>query len=287
MQQLDLEPVRPLSEGANIESWIGFKHFSYLAEAAAQGYLRVTGLSQDQMLNQLDVSVDITELRMRLPSPLYADSVLTAQVQGERPSPEELPGKLRVRGTSDHAGRTATCFETSLVFSAWPRRKLDDGLAHAHRESGSGTLPVDDDDGTHVWSFTIPYPYCRASSVIQFDGYVRLIEEAIERLLRDRGISVRRLLVERGWIPVVTGWRISITAPAFMEETLIIRTRTTGVFKSILWDTEITFSTLRGGTEVEVARSSITHGYANTRGDHSGQMATFDAEVLNALRGDP
>ena len=102
--------ARPLSEGANIESWIGFKHFSYLAEGAVQDFLRETGMSQDDMLRETGESVDIVEFSLRLPSPLYADSRVSLHVEGERADPSRPPADaLRVRGDRVSAEASARC----------------------------------------------------------------------------------------------------------------------------------------------------------------------------------
>ena len=280
--------ARPLSEGANIESWIGFKHFSYLAEGAVQDFLRETGMSQDDMLRETGESVDIVEFSLRLPSPLYADSRVSLHVEGERADPSRPPADaLRVRGDRVSAEASARCLEGRAGLRGWSREELDAMLSRAAQAgpevSSTASIMRGAAPGLHDWLFTVPYPYCRASSVMQFDGYVRLVEDSVERFLRAQGVSVRRLLVERGWIPVVTRWNLTIDEPVLMEEELVISTDVTGVFKGLLWDSDIGFHVVRDGERVTVARASITHGYAITRGRLSGTMAAFDDELLHAF----
>ena len=280
--------ARPLSEGANIESWIGFKHFSYLAEGAVQYFLRDTGMSQDDMLRETGESVDMVEFSLRLPSPLYADSLVSLHVEGERANPLRPPtDALRVCGDRVSAEASVRCLEGRARLRGWSREELDATLSRTAQAgpavSSTASIMRDAAPGLHDWLFTVPYPYCRASSVMQFDGYVRLVEDSVERFLRAQGVSVRRLLVERGWIPVVTRWSLTIDEPVLMEEELVIGTDVTGVFKGLLWDSNIGFHVVRDGERVTAARASITHGYAITRGRLSGKMAAFDDELLHAF----
>lgn len=275
--------LRPLSEGANIESWIGFKHFSYLAEAGIQEYLRNTGRSQDAIL-RAGHSVDIASLSLRLPSPLYADSLVDVHVEGERRETDSLSEMLCVEGLSRDSGERRRCLQGTAMLNQHRLADLEDCLARIEKQ-GQAKIPRAraDAPGHHDWHFTVPYPFCRAASVLQFDGYVRLVEDGIERYLRAHGISVRRLLVERGWIPVVTDWKINIHEPVFMEETLLIRMDVTSIFKGLLWETRISFVAMRDDKETTVAESFIRHGYAVTKGPGAGTMATFDKEVRHAL----
>ncbi|HEU4426336.1 MAG TPA: acyl-CoA thioesterase [Pilimelia sp.] len=281
--------LRPRYEGANIRTWIGFKHFMYLAEDAVLSWFRERGLGPHRLYHQHGVGLAVVDSSLLLPAVLEVDDEVHAEVTaGDR------PGRfgVRLRVHRDGADRLVS------------RGKLTVALV---REDGTpGTEPVPDElaplvvDGVtgaraepdaeppgtpYEWSVRAPYFYCHFSDRLQHSAYVRLLEETVDRFLHARGISVPRMLRERGWIPVVSRAHVRLLADAHMDETVHIRLAVVDVFRATTYDARMDCHVVRDGRRVPVATARIQHGYARSRGPDAGQLASLDDGVVAALLG--
>ena len=124
---------------------------------------------------------------------------------------------------------------------------------------GVARLPA---DGAFVHRWRAPYFYCHFSDRVQHSGFVRCLEEVVDRFLADRGISVGRMLRERSWIPVVSRARVRLLTPAHMEETVHTVFTVTDVLRGTMFDGRMDCFVERNGAFWPVATATILHGYA-------------------------
>lgn len=135
------------------------------------------------------------------------------------------------------------------------------------------------------WRAPVRYSYCHFTEWLQLSGYLRLLEEAVDRFLADRGISIATLLAGRRWIPVVPRSRVEILAEARMEEELYTVYTVEEVFKDATYTSRLDCYVRRDGALVPTATGSITHGYAVIESRRDWRLVAFDDHVLRALAG--
>ncbi|WP_326678164.1 thioesterase family protein [Streptomyces sp. NBC_01237] len=313
--------MRPPYEGGNINTAIGFKCVNYLLEAAVLDHFRAVGLGATELYLVHGLNFDVTGLETRLHTVLTLDDDVllevtpktkdkddalvfgvTATVQRDGAPKKAVSSKLRVllrRDTQVDAAaplpeelrrfvvdRLATAEPTALA--ATP---VDDFAGAVHRGESGDTDPVLAEiiggDNAVGWKWKVPYYYCHFTERMQMSGYLRQMEEAKHVFVASRGISIKRMLNERGWIPVVTQCKIRFTDETIMEENLYTVYTVESVFKDMLYTSRVDFYVVRDGALVQTATGSITHGYCHKESpDAEWQMTVFDDEVLHALRGE-
>lgn len=133
------------------------------------------------------------------------------------------------------------------------------------------------------WKWRIPYIYCHFSERLQMSGYLRQMEEAADLFLAARGISIKRLLDERRWIPVVPSSRIQILDEVVMEEDLYTVYTVEEILKDLTYTSRMDCYVVRGGTLVHTATGAITHGYAAIENRRDWRLVAFGDRVLAAL----
>jgi acyl-CoA thioesterase FadM len=138
-----------------------------------------------------------------------------------------------------------------------------------------------------VWRWRIPYFYCHFSDRLQHSGYLRVLEEIVDVFLAERGISIRTMLDQHRWIPVVPRARLNILREAYMEEELHTVFAVTEVFKNLTYTASIDCYVRRAGRFVHTATGTITHGYAVIIDRHDWKLVPFDERTLAALHGRP
>ncbi|MFF0506734.1 hypothetical protein ACIQU8_35365 [Streptomyces griseus] len=312
--------MRPPYEGGNINTAIGFKCVNYLLEAAVLDHFRAVGLGATELFLVHGVNFDVTGVDTRLHTVLTLDDdvllevtpktkdtdaamvfAVTATVQRDGAPKKAVSSKLRVllrRDTNVEAtaplpaelrrfvvDRLATAEPTEIA--ATP---VDDFAGAVHRGEGGDTDPVlaeiIGDENAVGWKWKVPYYYCHFTERMQMSGYLRQMEEAKHVFVASRGISIKRMLNERGWIPVVTQCKLHFTDETIMEENLYTVYTVESVFKDMLYTSRVDFYVVRDGKLVQTAAGSITHGYCHKESpDAEWQMTVFDDEVLRALRG--
>jgi len=136
-----------------------------------------------------------------------------------------------------------------------------------------------------VWSWRIPYFYCHFTERLQLTGYLRIMEEIVDILLAERGVSIRRLLDDRNWIPVVPHSSVALLDEARMEEEVHTFFTVTDIFKDFTYTARMDSYVIRDGLLVPTATGSITHGYAVIQNRRDWSLVSFDDRLLGALRG--
>lgn len=308
---------RPGFEGANIHTWIGFKHFMYQLEEAALEYCREHGLSPQRLYQEHGLCLETVEARARLLHTLQIDDRIEVEVRradsavagelalsaemfveadGERR--KALSGRLQLllRSASDgpgpeHLPREVAALLHPMIDRAAkqpaPLIHLPDGLSVKEAERTLPALLQSAHGNAFVWPSRIPYFYCRYTQWLHYSGYVRLMEEVVDRFLADRGISIRTMLETRNWIPVVYDARIEILREALLEETIYTVFTLQETLKEITYTARVDWYVFRGGALLRTATGRINHSYLGIEGRSGGQLVTFDEATMAALRGVP
>ncbi|MDG4800855.1 thioesterase family protein [Micromonospora sp. WMMD980] len=289
-------PARPGFEGANIRTWIGFKHFAYLVEQGVLQWFRERDHGPGRLYLEHGVGLSVRECSLLLPAVLEVDDEVSVTAT------PGAAGRFAVRVTrvGGAAGAEPVTACRARVRVALVREPdapasapLPADLAGLLEEPGAGEPgPAAGADPAatlraagagFVWAWRVPYFYCQYSQRMQHAGYVRLLEEVVDRYLADRGLSVGRMLRERGWIPVVSRARVEVVGDARVEEPMWVTFTVTDVLKDVTYDARMTCHVLRDGRLTQVASATILHGYAASRGPDAGSLATLDPETVAAL----
>ncbi|MGW7272430.1 thioesterase family protein [Streptomyces sp. NPDC054864] len=303
--------VRPRYEGNNINTWIGFKHVNYLVEEAVLAHFREHGLPTRVLFEEYGLGLEITDLDTRILNAFHLDEEATARV--EPVGGDQLA--FRVVLTKDGKNKDVTSkvtvtlrreqyvdavsavpaelqrFAVDRIATAAPVRDAelvpgaDLGLTATHN---TDPLLKELTEGSNAiaWRWRIAYPYCHNNERLQMSGYLRLMEEAKDRLVAHRGISIKTLLDERKWIPVVPRSNIRFLDEALMEEELHIVYTVEEVFKDVTYTSRMDCYVIRDGKLVPTATGTIVHGYAVFENRKDWSLVNFDEHVLAALRGE-
>jgi hypothetical protein len=300
--------LRPRYEGSNICTWIGFKHVNYLVEEAVLDHLRQNGHRAGELYERYGLCVDITDIDTKIMSAFHIDSLATATV---RPIPSDGP-ELRFAVEMSLDGVKAVTSKVSVAFRLDPRgweaedapaalaphvvTRLGRRAEHAAVQPGEpvpAPIPVDGDpldqltagQNAFGWAWRIPYFYCHFTERIQMSGYLRQMEEILDLFVADRGASIKTLLDEQNWIPVVPKSRITILDEAKMEEELYTVFTVEDVFKRYTFTARMDCYVQRDGHLVPVATGRITHGWAQIENRRDWSMVRFDDRLTDALTG--
>ncbi|MGV4987386.1 hypothetical protein ACVB8X_41985 [Streptomyces sp. NRAIS4] len=298
--------VRPRYEGSNICTWIGFKHVNYLVEEAVLDHFRQAGLPARALYEEHGLGLDLVSIDTRILHAFHMDDQAEAQVvpwtkdddttlgfkvtvQVERDGEihKAVTSKVRVSLRMDTYLEAAGEVPEQLARFAVAR--LGDDL---EREPAA-TAPAEEEilaaltagQNAYAWKWNIPYPYCHFTERIQMSGYLRLMEEGKDRFVADRGISIKTLLDDRRWIPVVPRSDIRILDEALMEEDLYTVYTVEEVFKDFTYTSRMDWYVLRDGKLVKTATGRIVHGYALIENRRDWKLVNFDQRVLDALHG--
>lgn len=298
--------ARPRYEGANIRTWIGFKHFYYLVEEAVLEWFREQGSGPRALFHEHGLGVEIVDCSLQLPHLLEVDDEVRAEVGRDghgrlavrlavrRDDREVVVGKARVtvalvreRDATEH--RPAPEALRGMDLAELADAGTVDTPDHRRIPAGRTVADVLAPGGTpaFLWSWRAPYFYCHFSDRVQHSGYVRALEEVVDRFLADRGLSVGRLLRDRAWIPVVSRSRVRLVEAARMEETVHTVLTVTDVLRRSLYEARVDWYVQRDDRLVHAATASILHGYAVSRGPRAGQLVELDDRVIATLTGAP
>jgi acyl-CoA thioesterase FadM len=308
--------VRPRYEGSNICTWIGFKHVNYLVEEAVLDHFRQAGTPARKLYEDHGLCVEFVEIDTRISSAFHMDDLVTADVV---PSTRALSGelafsvslsverdgkqikaasaKVRVALRVDHRGGPAETVPDGLAAFTTDVISRDDPKAlpipvvtpFGLGRGGVGGDPVlselTKDTNAFAWRWRVPYPYCHFTERLQMSGYLRQMEEVVDLFLADRGVSIRTLLDEQNWIPVVPRSTISMLEEVLMEEDLYTVFTVEDVFKGVTYTARMDCYVLRDGKLVRTATGRITHGYAVIQNRRDWSLVDFDERMLKALAG--
>ncbi len=308
---------RPGFEGANIHTWIGFKHFMYQLEEAALEYCRQHDLSPQRLFQKHGLCLETVAARVRLLHPLHMDDCVQIEV---RPDPraiagelglavemfveadgdrsKALTGKIQVLLRSDSGEPAPASLPSELAALTHPAIDrtakqpapaidLPAAVGPADAERILPDLLRSAHGNAFVWPWRIPYFYCHYTQRLHYSGYVRLMEEVVDRFLADRGISIRTMLDSRNWIPVVSEARIEILREVRLEDTVYTVFTLEDIVKEISYTARVDWYVYRGGGLMRTATGHISHAYIGIESRSEGQLVTFDAATIAALRGMP
>lgn len=300
--------THPRYEGANIRTWIGFKHFMYLVEEAILEYFRERGHGVQSMFHEHGLGLEILDCSAQLPRALEIDDDVTVRVTS---APRQRDGRgaaFVAEITTSPEGKPVTALRAKIrvalireddvpaecavpeILRSYVADSLDevtdphDSLPIRPDQSPADVL-TPTGSGAYLWSWRAPYYYCHFSDRVQHSAFVRTLESVVDRFLHDRDLSIGHLMRDRAWIPVVSRARVRLHAPAHMEETIHTVFRVDDILLNTTYTATMECWVQRADHLVLVASGTIMHGYAISRGEHAGTVARLDEATQSALLG--
>ncbi|MGF1662365.1 MAG: hypothetical protein ACFCVG_07815 [Kineosporiaceae bacterium] len=307
--------LRPRFEGTNICTWIGFKHVNYLVEEAVLDHLRRRGTSSRRLFEEFGAGVEIVDIDTRILHALHIDDEATVTVEPGRPRPGVWSFKVTMHVDQPGGSVKAVSAKVGVQLRlddrhpSQPAAPLPEDLAGyavaavgdatvvplpadpvVGRPAGRGAVtrdvPAELRTGTGpavAWSWRIPYFYCHHTVRLQTSGLLRQMEEVVDLFLAEHGASIRTLLDEQDWIPVVPHSRVTQTGEALMEEELLTVFEVESVFKDATYTARMDCYAVRPEGLVKVGTGVITHGYAVIDGRTSWSLVAFDDRLMRAV----
>jgi acyl-CoA thioesterase FadM len=306
--------LRPSFEGCNIGTWIGFKHVLYLVEAGLLQFFREWGHEPGRLFEAYALCLEMNRSRTRLLSAISIDEEVLVECAPRQPTGSCLPFSVSVRRARAVGSGRLVHSEVDVAirlvhqdrdpplppppelapYVAASARPVSAAItSHEHSAlvgasppSGAAQQLREKQPRAMIWKRRIPYFYCHYTDKLQHSGYVRLMEEAVELLLAERGISIARMLRERDWIPVVSDVSIELLEEAYMEELLYTVLQVEEIYKQVTHRARFDCYVEREGRLLKTAAGSVTHAYLRI-GDRGtgGAVVPLDDDVVAALRG--
>lgn len=310
--------LSPGYEGANIGTFIGFKHVNYLVEKAVIEHFRASGVPVGELYERHGLGFDVVELESRLRGGLFVDDQAELEVKPvSDETATELAFKVSITVRRDGAPKKIVTSSVRAVLrrdeddrrlpgrtpapvalARFTVERIGDGEPGDQVPTATGNLvsggTIDRDpvlehllagQNGYGWKFRIPYPYVHFYSRMHMSSYLRQMEEAKHRFVDARGISIGQQLAERNWIPAVTHSSIEILGEALLEEDLYTVYRVESVFKTLLYTARMDCYVVRDSRLLKVATGVITHGYGMVENGNQARVVELDETVLNALTG--
>lgn len=303
----------PHPEGNNVNMWIGFKHVMYLAEQAIHQHFKNAGLSFTQMFEELGLVMELVHNSGRFLHALKMDDeaeivvapavrqldgclsfTIKMFVSRDGKKIKNYTGKVRVVLKRDNSLKDSLQTERDISplapyitdIAGLPGEEKMEPIAVPEGANVEELLPVADKDADRlVWKFYVPYFYSHGNQRLKMSGYERLMEEAADRYVAQRGISVANMLKDRNWIPVVPTADINILDEVFMGEDLYIVYQCENVVKDFTYACGMDCYVVRQDKLIHVSTGSITHGYAEIYNRVDWALVSLDEQLLTAVRG--
>lgn len=317
--------LSPSYEGANIGTVIGFKHVNYLVEKAVIEHFRRSGLPVGGLYETHAIGFDVVSIDSRLHAALVVDDEAVVTVDPvTKDGASELSFKVSVSVQREGELKKAV---TASVRAVLRLDEDDQRVAHREPVTGGleqfvvprigGAAPGDEAPGDEVaalgpallsgastdsdpvldqllagrngyaWKVRVPYTLVHFFERLQMSGYLRLMEEAKHRFVDSRGISIRSLLTERNWIPLVSHSTVTMLDEALLEEDLYVVYTVQDLFKDLLYTARVDYYVVRDGRLVQTATGTITHGYGVPEDNGKGaRLVGWDDKVSRAFRGE-
>ncbi|GAA3452198.1 thioesterase family protein [Dactylosporangium matsuzakiense] len=294
--------VRPRYEGSNICTWIGFKHVNYMVEDAVLSYFREHGYAAGTLYERYGLCVDLVDIDSRILHAFHIDDLATAVV-----SPRGIEGgqlKLRVELFVERDGKRLKATRSTVGVSlrldprGWDAEPVPAELAPiavdrlgtggAHVALPAGADPIQTliaGQNATGWSSRMRYFYCHFTERLQMSGYLRQMEEVLDRFMEDRGRSIKLMLDEQNWIPVVPQNQITILDECKMEEDLYTVFVVEDVYKRLTFTARMDTYVKRGDTLIQTATGKITHGWAVIENRRDWSLVDFDDALLAVVSG--
>ena len=311
--------LAPRFEGSNICTWIGFKHVMYCIEEAVLEHYRYHGMAPRRLYEENGLCLEIVGSDVRILHALHMDDqvrVIVRPVPGLHDHALRVAAEIRVerdgREIRAVTARVDVLFRmddsmiTAMAPSPTPVEALKACTVNRIRRGKQKSVPVMNistarepscpdtnameilraqNGNAFVWKWHVPYFYCHFNDRMQHSGYLRLMEEVLDLFVAERGISIRTLLENKRWIPVVPHARLEILDEAMMEETIYTVFTVEEIFKETTYRSRMDCYVTRHGSLVHTATGSITHGYAVIENRRDWALVRFDEEVMRALQG--
>jgi acyl-CoA thioesterase FadM len=309
--------LKPRFEGSNICTWIGFKHVMYCVEEAVLEHFREQNLAPRKLYEERGLCLEIVNSSVRILHALHMDDTVQIHVKPKtKPDDHELTLGIELMVERDGKALKALTGTVQVLF------RLDDSVVTAHAGAAIGDPRLSrytvgrihrgapqsipglnlsrspgvvspavrsalgaDQSNSFIWKWHVPYFYCHFNDRLQHSGYLRLMEEVLDLFVADRGISIRTLLENKKWIPVVPAANLQILGEAMMEETIYTVFTVEDIFKDTTYKSRMDCYVERHGGLVHTASGHITHGYAVVDSRRGWSLVTLDREVVSALRG--
>lgn len=306
--------LRPRFEGANICTWIGFKHVNYLVEEAVIAHFRAAGYGVGRLFEDFGLGFDIVNLQTRILHALHIDDEVRAVVT-KLPSANEtcqfrvhlmvrrraadvkaVSAKVDVvlRRDSRHRGgeilatpAELASFEVETIGPPAESIPIPPSVSALSVAGVSGRVPAEllaKGGKAVMWRQRIPYFYCHHTVRLQMSGLLRNMEEVVDLFLEEHGASIRTLLDEQDWIPVVPVSQISMHGEGLMEEEILTVMEVTQVFKQSTYTARVDTYAIRGEELFLLATGSITHGYAVIENRSDWSLIEFDGRLMSAVK---
>ncbi|GAA3733982.1 thioesterase family protein [Salinactinospora qingdaonensis] len=312
-QRVSAVTVRPRYDGANIRTWVGFRQFLAMAEETVLGWFRERGAGPQRLYHEFGLGLSIVDSSGLLPAVLEVDDEVTGEARLTKPGrfavtltveragtrTVTMRGKVTVALVEEHGAPVPPAAPADVTALLPDLGTATSVVVPAVTAADAATAPpaldaADDDpmrllappgSGVFGWTWRARYPLCHYSDRLQHSSYVAALEEVVDRFLAERGISVGRMLAERGWIPVVSRARVRMLADVHMEEEVHTTFTVTDVLKNLTWEARMDCYVAREGRLTHTATASILHGYAISRGSGAGGLAELDEATVAALTG--
>lgn len=309
--------LRPRFEGSNICSWIGFKHVMYLVEEAVLDHFRQHDLIPRALYEDHGLCVEIVDSGVRILHALHMDDQVEVRIKPTtKPGDKEI--SLSVSLFVEREGKEVKALTGKVVVLIRHDDSMITGAAHVNKEHPLAAFSAPkilrandtvvagdfstsrepgpiapevlaalgaDKTNSFVWKWHVPYFYCHYNDRMQHSGYLRLMEEAKDLFVASRGISIRTLLEDNKWIPVVPTARVEILDEARMEDTLYTVFTVEEIFKDTTYRSRMDCYVERNGALVKTATGSIVHGYAVIENRKDWSLVQFDERTMAALQG--
>ena len=310
--------LTPGYEGANIGTYIGFKHVNYLVEKAVIEHFRRQGLPVGALYERHGLGFDLVDLEARLRGGVFVDDeavlevrpvtgdddtafrfkvalsvlrdgepkkIVTASAAAVLRRDEDdrrLPGRVPAPAGLDR-------FTVDTLGDPEPGETVAETGAPLPSGGSTDRDPVLDQllagRNGHGWKLRVPYPFVHFFGRMPMSAYLRQMEEAKHRFVDARGISIGDQLAERNWIPAVTHSRVEILGEALLEEELYTVYTVESVFKNLLYTSRMDCWVVRDGRLVQVATGVITHGYGVVEDGNQARVVTWDEKIDRAIKG--
>lgn len=279
-----LTRLRPRYESANIRTWIGFRQFMSMAQEAVLAWFRERDAGPQALYRRYELELSVVDSSVLLPAVLEVDDEVVALARSAGSGVFEV--RLRVAREATEVTVLRGRVRVMLVHrdAAHVRPHVPQWLAPMV-VPGVPAESLAPEPAAFGWDWRVRYPDCHFSSRVQHGGYVRVLEETVDRFLADRGICIPRLLAERGWIPVVSRARVRLLGDAHMDDEVRTSFTVGEVIKDRAFNGRMDCHVTGRGAPRAVATATILHGYAISAGAAAGTLAELDDATVKALLG--
>lgn len=289
--------LHPQNEGANIENYIGFKHLTYLMEEAFINYFREKYLSPNILFKKYGIKLFIKCLNIAIAKAVNVDDEIRINITSLCSNKYLIKacdniGNLFFKGEiTIHVIFPCANFDLKLLPPQIEQLLID--ILNNENENTYIKLLVNNNcplnvlkeqySTAFIYKKRIPYYYCNFTNELHHSGYERIIEEAVDLYLDNRHLSIKTMLDQKNWIPVVSKSSIEIKNTVKMEDTIYIVFTIKNVIFNSIYEAEIKiFKCINDGL-IEVAVGYISHGYSLIKDPQKPELVFIDKQTLNAL----